>query len=238
MSNVSRETVPAGEASDRPPDDVVHGLFHDDEAIHRYVDMLTSIGVERGLLGPREAPRIWSRHILNCVVVACELPAGAAVCDIGSGAGLPGVVWALARPDCAVTLVEPLLRRATFLSEVVDRLGLARVEVRRQRAEDLASPPAAGGLAGRFDVVTARAVTALPRLLDLALPLLRPGGRLLALKGASAADEVAEAAAALARWRVASVDVVAFGAGIVEPATTVVRIESAGLPRSNEKRVR
>jgi 16S rRNA (guanine527-N7)-methyltransferase len=144
---------------------------------------LVSSGVERGLIGPREAPRIWERHLLNCALVEGLVPPGAVVADIGSGAGLPGVVLAVARPDLTITLVEPLLRRVTWLEEVVRDLGLEHVTVHRARAEDLA---------GRLtvDVITARAVAALPRLATWCLPLLRPGGRLLAIKGERAIEEL------------------------------------------------
>ena len=141
----------------------------------------------RGLIGPREAPRLWDRHLLNCAVLGEVVPRGVAVADVGSGAGLPGLVLAIARPDLRVTLVEPLLRRTRFLDEVVDLLGLqAQVEVLRGRAEELAD--------GRtFDVVTARAVAPLERLARWCLPLVAPGGELVAMKGASAPAEVVEA---------------------------------------------
>ena len=137
----------------------------------------------RGLIGPREAPRIWDRHLLNCAVLTDVLPDGTDVCDIGSGAGLPGLVLAIRRPDLRVTLVEPLLRRTTFLSEVVERLGLDNVEVRRGRAEELHG-------SAEFSVVTSRAVAPLPRLLAWSMPLVRQGGALVAMKGSSALDEV------------------------------------------------
>src|SRR3954469_18453735 len=154
----------------------------------RYAELLVTDGVVRGLIGPREAPRIWERHLLNCGVLSEIIPVGASVVDVGSGAGLPGIVLAVARPDLTITLVEPLARRTAFLSEAVTALGLdATVTVVRGRAEDLAGgPPVAA------DVVTARAVPPLDRLAGWCLPLAAVGGRLLALKGASAADEVAE----------------------------------------------
>lgn len=139
--------------------------------------------MERGLIGPREAPRVWDRHILNCALIERLIPSGAAVADIGSGAGLPGLALALARPDVTMTLVEPLLRRVTWLTEVIDDLGLKQVTVRRARAEDLA-----GQLT--VDVVTARAVAALPQLAAWCLPLLHGDGRLLAIKGERAAEEL------------------------------------------------
>lgn len=192
------------------------------QALARYRDLLAGPGTERGLIGPREVDRLWDRHILNCAVVADPelglIPAGASVADVGSGAGLPGLVWAIVRPDIKVTLVEPLLRRATFLSEAVVDLGLSdRVAVERARAEDLVK----SGWAS-VDVVTARAVAALDKLAGWTLPLAKDGGSLVALKGASAGEEVAEAKPTLGKLGVCSVDVITCGAGVVDPETTVV----------------
>jgi 16S rRNA (guanine527-N7)-methyltransferase len=202
--------------------------------LERYADLLAGPGVERGLLGPRETPRLWDRHILNCAVIAPLIAPASVVDDVGSGAGLPGMVLALVRPDLEVTLVEPLLRRATFLTEVVADLGISNVQVERARAEDL-SPLVATGRRRRADVVTARAVAPLNKLAYWCLPLLRDGGELLALKGESAADEVAAARTNLALAGVRSVDVVTVGAGVVEPPTTVVRVV-AGRPPSRRPR--
>lgn len=171
------------------------------------------------MIGPREVPRLWSRHLVNCAVVAEEedrdLPLGASVADIGSGAGLPGLVWALVRPDLNVTLVEPLLRRATFLTEAVAELELGqRVRVLRARADDVP--------AGTFDVVTARAVARLPQLLDWLVPLTRVEGRVLALKGGAAAAEVAEAEPQRARRGVGPLEIRQYGVGLIDPPTTVV----------------
>jgi 16S rRNA (guanine527-N7)-methyltransferase len=210
---VSRET-------DAPPAEaVLSRLFPDDKPLHRFVDLLTSTGVERGLVGPREASRIWSRHVLNCAVLQLVMPSGAAVVDIGSGAGLPGVVLALARPDLAVTLLEPMQRRATFLNEVVNELGLERVEVVRARAGEFAGE-------ARFDVATARAVAPLSKLVPWGLPLCRPGGELVAMKGSGAADELAAARQAIARSGGTDARIESIGVGLVEPPTTVVRIKS------------
>jgi len=173
----------------------------------RYAGWLAGPGVERGLIGPREVPRIWPRHLLNCAVLEEHLPAASRVCDLGSGAGLPGVVLALLRPDCAIVLLEPLLRRATFLEEVVADLELPGVTVVRARAEDYARQ------APGHDVVVARAVAPLDRLIGWAMPLLRPGGVLLAQKGAGAADELAAAARALDRWGVVDREVLVSGEG-------------------------
>ena len=179
----------------------------------QYVDLLISVGVERGLIGPREVPRIWERHILNCAVVVPRVPQGAAVADVGSGAGLPGLVWAIARPDLHVTLIEPLLRRTVFLEEAVDVLGLEQVTVLRARAEDVRD---------RFDVVTARAVAPLEKLAGWCLPLVRPGGVLLALKGRTAEEEVASSRVAL--HKMGATDIVVSSHGDLQVPTTVVEV--------------
>jgi 16S rRNA (guanine527-N7)-methyltransferase len=185
----------------------------------RYADLLAGDGVVRGLIGPREAPRIWDRHLLNCAATAELVPDGACVTDVGSGAGLPGIVLALARPDLTVVLVEPMARRTTFLDEVVAALDLAdRVSVVRGRAEELAGrlPPA--------DVVTARALAPLDKLAAWCLPLTAVGGRVLALKGASAAEEVATHRAAIARLGGGTPTVRQAGVGLLKEPTTVVEI--------------
>lgn len=151
--------------------------------VQRYADLLATDAVVRGLIGPREVPRIWDRHLVNCGLLATVLPQGATVADVGSGAGLPGVVVALARPDLSVTLIEPLLRRTTFLESVVAELGVSTVTVRRARADALHGQ-------SRYDVVTARAVAPLDRLLGWCMPLVAPSGSLLAMKGESAEAEV------------------------------------------------
>ncbi|HEU4674727.1 MAG TPA: 16S rRNA (guanine(527)-N(7))-methyltransferase RsmG [Motilibacteraceae bacterium] len=182
----------------------------------RYARWLAEGGTERGLLGPRERPRLWSRHLLNCAVLTDLIPSGARVADVGSGAGLPGMVVALRRPDLQVTLVEPLLRRSRFLSEVVADLGLHEsVEVVRARAEDLHG-------ARTFDVVTARAVAPLERLAAWCLPLLVPHGELLALKGGTAAEERAAAEPLLEQWGAERSEVLRLGTD-PEP-TWVVRV--------------
>jgi 16S rRNA (guanine527-N7)-methyltransferase len=152
------------------------------ESACRYVDILSSRGIDWGLIGPREGDRLWDRHVLNSVAPAELLPADATVADVGSGAGLPGIPLALLRPDLRVTLVEPLLRRATFLTEAVEELELGdRVTVVRSRAEDHD---------GRYDVVVSRALAPLPRLVAWCDPLRRSDGFLVALKGRSAQDEL------------------------------------------------
>ena len=165
------------------------------QQLRRYVELLATDGVLRGLMGPREVPRLWDRHLLNCAALEPLLPAQVSVADIGSGAGLPGLVLAILRPDLQVVLVEPLLRRTRFLVEVVRELELGgRVTVLRSRVEEV--PPRT------FDVVTARALAPLTRLLPWCLPLLGPQGELLALKGSRAADEVDAAAVVLQGWHV------------------------------------
>jgi 16S rRNA (guanine527-N7)-methyltransferase len=162
-----------------------------------YAYLLASRGVEWGLIGPREVDRIWERHVLNSVAVSALVPEDATVVDVGSGAGLPGIPLAIARPDLRVTLLEPLQRRATFLVEVVDELGLGdRVRVIRGRASQ-ASDQDPLVHRGRYDVVTSRAVAALPKLVQWCEPLMEPDGRIVALKGSSAAREVEESRGAL-----------------------------------------
>jgi 16S rRNA (guanine527-N7)-methyltransferase len=154
-----------------------------------YARLLATDGTVRGLIGPREVPRLWDRHLLNSAALAPLVPAGSRVVDVGSGAGLPGIPLALARPDLSVTLLEPLARRVAFLDECVERLGLDNVAVVRGRAEE---GPVRRELGGA-DVVTARAVAPLGKLAGWCLPLLRAGGLLLALKGSTAAEELAAA---------------------------------------------
>jgi 16S rRNA (guanine527-N7)-methyltransferase len=185
--------------------------------LEHYARLLATEGVVRGLIGPREAPRLWERHLLNSAVLGELLPDGATVCDIGTGAGLPGMVLAIARPDVQMTLVEPLLRRTTFLEEAVDELGLDNVEVVRARAEDLHG-------SRTFDVVTSRAVAPLDRLLRWSMPLVAPRGALVALKGSSVHDEIEQASDVLDRYRCAVPDVVRVGETVLGAATTAVRV--------------
>lgn len=186
----------------------------------RYATMLAGDGVLRGLIGPREVPRLWERHLVNCAVLAEVVPDGAAVCDLGTGAGLPGIVLAIARPDLRVTLVEPLLRRTTFLEEAVAELGLVGCEVRRARAEELHG-------AEQFDVVTSRAVAPLARLLAWSMPLVASDGALVAMKGSRAAEEITEAVPDLRRLGCADPEVLLLGVGapsFLDRPTTVVRV--------------
>ena len=210
--------VPRGTAPPPPPEAAV--VFGDRlESATAYAAWLAGPGIERGLLGPREVGRLWARHLLNCAVVGDVVPDGAAVADLGSGAGLPGIPLALARPDLRMTLVEPLLRRSTFLTEVVTALGLPSVEVVRSRAEELRGHRT-------FDVVTSRAVAPLERLLGWSAPLVAPGGCVVAMKGGSAADEVQAVLSLpglLSRLGLGPPEVLEVGAGVVSEPATVVR---------------
>ena len=212
---VSRETEPSA-----PP--VARRVF--DAArlplAERYAALLATEGVVRGLIGPREGPRLWERHLLNCAVLGEAIPRGVTVCDVGSGAGLPGVVLAIARPDLEVTLVEPLLRRTTFLEEAVAEIELEQVSVVRARAEEL------HGIA-TFDVVTSRAVAPLGRLLGWSMPLVGSGGVVLAMKGSSAHEEIRAAGKALRKLGCATPEVLELGSQNLHPPTTAIRVARA-----------
>lgn len=163
------------------------------EQIKQYVDILLYRGIEWGLIGPREGDRLWERHILNSIAAEPLFAPGATVVDVGSGAGLPGIPLAIRRPDLTITLLESLLRRVNFLELAVAELGLTdRVRVVRGRAEEHRE---------RYDVVTARAVATLPRLVSWCAPLMKPAGTLIALKGSTAPDELTDAADALRKAR-------------------------------------
>jgi 16S rRNA (guanine527-N7)-methyltransferase len=209
MADVSRETA--------PDPTVVAALFPPERRplLDRYAALLTSEGVLRGLIGPREVPRLWDRHLVNCALVAPLIPADASVADLGSGAGLPGLVVAIARPDVRVTLIEPMARRTAFLEEAVEVLGLEGVAVVRGRAEDWSGVE-------RFDVVTARALAPLPKLLRWALPLVAPGGAVLAMKGSSAAEEIENSGPELRRARATAEVLESAVPGAT--STTVVRV--------------
>lgn len=190
------------------------------ELAERYAAWLADAGTVRGLIGPREVPRLWERHLVNCAVLGELMPEGARVCDIGSGAGLPGLVLAIARPDLRITLLEPLLRRTNFLSEVVEDLGLDHVTVVRGRAEEF---PEHHG----FDIVTSRAVAPLDRLLGWSMPLVAPHGALVALKGSSAAEEVDEHRRVWQRMGCAQPEVLTLGAELAGGPTYAVRVSWA-----------
>ena len=202
---VSRETP--------PPHGAVEVFSSRLPLAERYVESLATDGVVRGLIGPREVPRLWDRHILNSAVVVPRVAEGASVADVGTGAGLPGLVWAIARPDLKITLIEPLLRRTTYLEEITNELGLTNVRVIRGRADEVHE---------EFDVVTARAVAGLEKLARWCLPLVREGGVFLALKGQSAQEEVDSATKVLRKLGATTIVVSTYGD--LEIPTTVVEV--------------
>ena len=187
----------------------------------RYATLLSTGGIERGLIGPREADRLWERHLLNCAVIGELVPTAARVLDVGSGAGLPGIPLAIARPDLQVELVEPMLRRTSWLEETVAALGMADTVVVTRGKAAVIGPR-------QVDVVTARAVAPLERLLPMCMPLLRPGGVLLALKGEQAQVEVDAVHRQASKWRVSSMDVARCGRGVLAEETTVVVARRSG----------
>jgi len=182
-----------------------------------YAGWLAGAGTLRGLIGPREVPRLWERHLLNCAVLAETLDPGATVCDLGSGAGLPGLVLAIVRPDLRMTLVEPLPRRAAFLEEVVVDLGLTSVVVVQARAQDLHGHQ-------RFDAVTSRALAPLDRLLGWSMPLVAPTGALVAMKGSTVGAEIEAARRVLTELDCAEPVIDKLGDGVLPTPTTVVRV--------------
>jgi 16S rRNA (guanine527-N7)-methyltransferase len=230
---VPAESVPAGSPEAVP--EAARVVFGDrvDLAV-AFVELLRAHGEARGLIGPREVARLWDRHVLNSAVLADVIPRDATVVDVGSGGGFPGVPLAVARGDLAVTLLEPMARRVDWLQEVVESLGLEHVTVVRGRAEEKATRAAVGAA----DVATARAVAPLAKLAGWCLPLVKPGGRLLAIKGASAAEEVDRDRAAVLRAGGADVEVLQCGAGILEVPTTVVAITAAARRTPTRRRSR
>jgi len=191
----------------------------------RYAELLAGAGVERGLIGPHEVDRLWGRHLLNCAVIGEVIAGKARVIDLGSGAGLPGLALALARPELDITLLEPMARRIVWLGEVIDELGLP-VRVHRGRAEE---PPVRAELGGA-DVVVARAVAPLAKLAGWALPLVADGGLLVAIKGETAAEEVTRDGGAVRSLGGRAVRIHDCGEGIVDPLTRVVIVERGGRP--------
>ncbi|MDP4332066.1 16S rRNA (guanine(527)-N(7))-methyltransferase RsmG [Curtobacterium sp. A7_M15] len=201
------ETEPAAAAT----------LFGDRLDLARsFTNELARRGEELGLIGPLELPRLWTRHILNSAVVAPLLEERGRVADVGSGAGLPGLVLAIARPDAHLTLIEPMERRVDWLTSEAARLGLDNVEVVRARAEDVADDIV-------VDQVTARAVSALTKLIPLTVPLVRSGGQLILMKGARVEDEMEKARKVILRKRLTDVEVLELGVGVVEETTRVFR---------------
>ncbi len=183
----------------------------------RYADLLATEGTLRGLIGPREVPRLWQRHLLNCAALADLIPEDATVCDVGSGAGLPGLVLAIRRPDLRLTLVEPLLRRTTFLGEVVENLDLSNVEVLRTRADALHGVRS-------WAVVTSRAVAPLGRLLEWSMPLVHADGAMVAMKGSSILSEIDEVGPVLAALGCADPEVVELDGSGDDSPTFAVRV--------------
>jgi 16S rRNA (guanine527-N7)-methyltransferase len=198
----------------------------------RYAELLASAGVERGLLGPREVGRLWDRHLLNSAAIGELLDPADRVVDIGSGAGLPGIPLAIARPDVQVVLLEPLLRRSEFLNEVVAELGLA-VEVVRGRAEE----PWVRERYGGRDAAVSRAVAALDKLTKWSMPLLRPDGRMVAIKGERAPDEVQAHRRVMAASGAVDVRVVTCGGNYLRPPATVVLARRAKQSRHGSARM-
>jgi 16S rRNA (guanine527-N7)-methyltransferase len=188
----------------------------------QYAQMLAEDSDELGLLGPRELDKIWSRHVLNSAVVAELISAGDKVADVGSGAGLPGIPMAIAKPDASFVLIEPMERRSSWLKLVVSELGLTNVEVLRARAEEVQG--------AHFDVVTARALAALDKLLRLCVPLLKPGGSVIALKGSKAAEEIEAARKLQKKLGIASFEILVCGENYLAEPTSVVKtkLDSSG----------
>ena len=228
LSGLSAHEV-AGEAAETAheapePEPAAAALVFGDHVglARRYVGALARDGIVRGLIGPREAGRLWSRHLLNSAVVADLIEPGARVVDIGSGAGLPGIPLAIARPDCRVDLVEPLERRAQFLREIVELLSLDHCRVVRGRAGDVVDD------CGGAQVVTSRALAPLHRVAVWSAPLIAAGGWMVALKGQSAAEELTRDRQTLNAAGLINAEVMTVGAGIVDPATQVVRAQRSG----------
>ncbi|GAC54454.1 16S rRNA (guanine(527)-N(7))-methyltransferase RsmG [Gordonia amicalis] len=232
-SDAQPDDHPDLDALQTPPDtaDVVFGERKD--LAEGYWRILATDGIDHGLMGPREVPRLWDRHILNCAVIEELIDEDEKVFDIGSGAGLPGLPLAIARPDVSITLIEPLLRRSTFLERAVETLGLENVRVVRGRAEER-SVRAEVGLA---DVVTSRAVAPLERLSKWSAPLVRAGGRMIAIKGSSAAEEIERDRALVGRSGISDLRVVTCGEVLETPTTVVVgtKTERSGVKKPRRR---
>ena len=211
-ANVSRETL---DFTPEVEPAVAATIFGEGiEKARAYAAALIKDGDELGLLGPREMPKLWTRHILNSAVVAELVEPGKKVADIGSGAGLPGIPMAIAQPEAMFTLIEPMERRSNWLIEQVEALGLTNVRVLRARAEEVGEA---------FDIVTARAVSALPKLLRMTVPLTRHGGEIIALKGSKAQEEIDDSKNLMKKLDIHSFEIVFTGAQHLAEPTRVVR---------------
>jgi len=191
------------------------------EKVSAFHAMLAEHGEERGLIGPRELGRLWNRHILNSAAVVRYLPARGTIVDVGSGAGLPGIVIAAMLPDAEVVLIEPMERRCAWLDEVVETVGLPNVTVRRGRADEYAG-------AIEADAVTSRAVASLSKLVRWSFPLVAVGGELVVLKGRNVRDEIEPARKALRSFGASEPEIV--------EATTIDGTESTTVLRSRRGR--
>lgn len=216
--NDSRRTGTAADETEVPvaPESAREYLGSQFGLMSRYVEHLATSAISHGLIGPRERESLWTRHVLNCAVLGEVIEPAADVIDVGSGAGLPGMVLGISRPDLHVTLVEPLLRRSNWLSMVIEDLALTNVTVRRDRAEDVHDL--------RADVVTSRAVARLDRLTGWCAPLVRAGGRVVAIKGATAQEELDETREELVALGVVDARIAQCGIGVVDPPTTAVEL--------------
>jgi 16S rRNA (guanine527-N7)-methyltransferase len=227
--------APAASVPALPPaaPDVAHRVFGDRNGLaEQFVAVLADTGVSHGLIGPREVPILWERHVLNCAVVHSAFPEATEVVDVGSGAGLPGLALAIARPDLRLHLVEPLLRRTSWLSSTVDGLGLENVVVHRGRAEEFR-----GILAVPY--ATARAVARIDKLARWTFPLLAPGGTLVALKGSSAAQELEAEHATLRKLGMTGARIGEYGAGLLEtPTLTIEATATYRAPGGGKKKRR
>lgn len=198
--------------------DAAEVLYGDRVSVaERFVEHLVTTGIEWGLLGPREIPIMWDRHVLNCAVVQELIPQGAVVADVGSGAGLPGLALAITRPDVQFVLIEPLERRVDWLNMVIEDLDLENVDVLRARSEQVFDSV-------DVDIVTARAVSAMKSLVPITVPLLHGQGELLAIKGQSAATEIEKADKVLRKFKTKKAEVLTVGDELLEVPTTVARL--------------
>ncbi|TYQ09886.1 UNVERIFIED_ORG: 16S rRNA (guanine527-N7)-methyltransferase [Gordonia westfalica J30] len=231
-SDAQPDDHPDLDASKTPPASADAVFGERKELAKGYWRILATDGIDHGLMGPREVPRLWDRHILNCAVIGELIKEDETVFDVGSGAGLPGLPLAIARPDVSITLIEPLLRRSTFLERAVEALGLENVRVVRGRAEE----KAVRADVGLADVVTSRAVAPLERLSKWSAPLVRGGGRMIAIKGSSAAEEIERDRAVVGRAGISDLRVVTCGAVLETPTTVVVGTKAERAAKKQRRR--